>query len=237
MRLQSTYYALECVPARVSAKALPLVVPSGVGEARPPLRSLQRQAPTVCWRVRGPSFWVCEKGVRACLPWGPESARPRSGHARCSPQPRRATFSSHSGARWCPARARGARRETARSTQAGRGGSPPRLLRVLVFAVRLQGRVHLLPQRLHLGRVREPLGVCEEAGAAGQSPSPKLPGTRALGSTEGGGGWRRGPVTGLPTGDTTWTGRLPPSALEAVDTTSWDPHTGQRRGWPRPAPW
>lgn len=66
----------------------------------------------------------------------------------------------------------------------GRGqGSPPWLLGVLVFAVGLQRRVHLLPQRLHLGRVREPLGVCEEEGAAGENPSSRKPpgdlGTRA----------------------------------------------------------
>lgn len=64
-------------------------------------------------------------------------------------------------------------------------GSPPGLLRVLVFAVRLQGCVDLLPQRLHLSRVREPLGVCEEEGAPGQSPSPgKLPGPACPGSSE-----------------------------------------------------
>lgn len=149
MCLQSTYYALESVPARVSAKALPLVVPSGVGEARPSLRSLQRQAPTACRRARGPSSWwgyrkVCE---RVCTgPGAPSSLR----HARCpraALHPGGATFSSHSSARGRGRRCRQG------------GGSPARLLRVLVLAVRLQGRVHLLPQRLHLGRVREPLGV------------------------------------------------------------------------------
>lgn len=44
-----------------------------------------------------------------------------------------------------------------------------------MFAVGLQGRIHLLPQCLHLSRVREPLGVCEEEGVVGENPSPRKP--------------------------------------------------------------
>lgn len=65
----------------------------------------------------------------------------------------------------------GAWRETLRSVR----GSPSGLLGVLVFAVRLQGRVDLLAKGLHLGRVRESLGVCEGAGTAVQSPLGSCP--------------------------------------------------------------
>lgn len=59
--------------------------------------------------------------------------------------------------------------------------SPSRLLGVLVFAVGLQGRVDLLPQGLHLGRVREPLGVCEGEGPQSEPSPGKLARTWALG--------------------------------------------------------
>ena len=48
-------------------------------------------------------------------------------------------------------------------------GSPSRLLRVLVLAVCLQGRVDLLPQGLHLRWVREPLGVCRGRGCGSEA--------------------------------------------------------------------
>lgn len=101
--------------------------------------------------------------------------------------------------------------------------SPSWLLGILVFAVSLQGCVHLLPQRLHLGRVREPLGVCEE-GAAGQSPSPsKLPphipwlgrgrqlreGPLLCSTQDGGQAGPTVPRAGLPLTNTAWIVQAP----------------------------
>lgn len=164
-RVQSTY----CVPASVPAggkhaKALSLGAPVR-GRGRPWLHSqaLQGQALAAC----GPVF-------RA----GGRSALPRMGSRLIDNRRRWAPPSnSHRGAR----RAGGSLawgqggHETLRPPEGGgrAGDSPSRLLGVLVFAVRLQGRVDLLPQRLDLGRVREPLGVCRGRGRRSEAAAQK----------------------------------------------------------------
>lgn len=171
----------------VSAKAMRLVVPLVVeGGARPSLPPPQRQAPTMC-RL-GAHLWWGYRKVCECVytrAWrAPVLALDTPGVPWAAIDPGGAPPSPHTAVPGGGlAQGRGLDMRPRCLYRAGpRLGSPPRLLWVLVFAVCLQGCVDLLPQCLHLSWVREPLGICEEEGATGQSPSPgKLPRTCTLG--------------------------------------------------------